>query len=332
MTRASRALFAAVVFAGLAAPSARAAEVDALLPAETESVMFVNVRQILESDIVKKYALGQLKQALAGNDAQKMLNKLGLDPLKDIDRVTVGSWGKDKDDMNIVAVVRGKFDADKLFTAAKDEAKKDDGKLSIVEEGKYKLVKIVGDENQKKPMFAAVANEKTLVAGTDKKLVAAALDAATKGGKPVLGKDLAALLLKMDEKASMFACGNVTGKIGDLPDGLDKIPGLDPKELAKQLANMKDVSVTFKLTSDMSFEVSMGMKDADAADGLGKTIDQLITTAKTFLPFVAGQKENLKPIVDEVNKNLKSKVKGSEVTIGLKLTAEAIGKASGSDD
>ena len=58
-----RALVGAVLAAGLAAP-ARAAEVDPLLPAETESVMFVNVRQVLDSDLVKKYALGQIKQAL----------------------------------------------------------------------------------------------------------------------------------------------------------------------------------------------------------------------------------------------------------------------------
>src|SRR5262245_42187139 len=104
-----RLLVGAVLAAGLAAP-ARAAEVDPLLPAETESVLVVNVRQVLESELIKKYALGQIKQSLEGNDAQETLKKLGLDPLKDVDRLTVGSWGKDKDDVNVVAVVRGKFD------------------------------------------------------------------------------------------------------------------------------------------------------------------------------------------------------------------------------
>lgn len=333
MSRVSRVLAVAVVFAGLTAAPSRAAEVDNLLPAQTESIVFVNVRQILDSDLIKKYALGQIKQALKGADAQKILEKLGLDPLKDVDRVTAGTWGKDKDDMNVVLVVRGKFDAAKLFEAAKDEAKKENAKISIVEEGNYKLVKIV-DENgdSKKPMYAAVANEKTLIGGTDKKLVVAAVEASIKGGKPELKKDLAALLLNMDEKASMFACGLVEGKVSELPDGLDKIPGIDPKELAKQLANMKTVAITFKLTSDVSLDVTMGMKNGDSADEFGKTLDNLINTAKTFLPFVAGQKENLKPLVDEVGKTLKSKVKGSEVSVVLKLSADAIGKASGSDD
>src|SRR4051794_26808628 len=96
--RMARRLFAAAFLAVVVAAPVRAAEVDVLLPAETEAVMFVNVRQILDSDLVKKYALGQVKQALQGNENQKLLKDLGLDPLKDIDRVTVGSWGKGPED------------------------------------------------------------------------------------------------------------------------------------------------------------------------------------------------------------------------------------------
>ena len=129
----ARWLFAAALLAVAAAP-VRAAEIDVLLPAETESVMFVNVRQVLDSDLVKKYALGQIKQALQGNDAQKMLKGLGLDPLKDIDRVTIGSWGKGPEDMQAVAIVRGKFDPEKVLNAARDQAGKNADKMAIVEE------------------------------------------------------------------------------------------------------------------------------------------------------------------------------------------------------
>ena len=78
----------------LAAQTTRAADPDKLLPADAEFVLSVNVKQIVESDIIKKYALAQMKQALQGNDAQKMLKELGLDPLKDIDRVVLGGSGK----------------------------------------------------------------------------------------------------------------------------------------------------------------------------------------------------------------------------------------------
>ena len=150
-----RLLLGAVLTAGLTA-SARSAEIDNLLPAETESVMYLNVRQIIDSDLVKKYALGQIKQMLAGNEeAQRMLKDLGLDPLKDIERVTVGIWGKGPEDMQTIAVIRGAFDKDKLIEAAKKEAKNNGDKIAVVKEGEYELVKYT-DEKQPKPFFAGV--------------------------------------------------------------------------------------------------------------------------------------------------------------------------------
>jgi len=322
-------LAGAVLAAGLAAP-VRAAEVDPLLPAETEAVIFVNVRQVLDSDLVKKYALGQLKQALAGNDAKKMLEKLGLDPLKDVDRVTAGSWGKDKDDMNFVAVVRGRFDPKKLFEAAQEEAKTNGDKIAIVEDGKYKLIKFTQDKDPKE-VYLSVADEKTVLAGSSKKLVTGALAAAEKGAKPQLKKDLAALLLKQDEKASMFAAGLVEGKTEgvQIPPGL---PGIDPAKLAKQLEKLQSFAMTLRLTEDVSLEVAMGMKDADAADDFGATVEGLIGTVKQFLPLLAGQQPNAKPLVDEINKTLKSKVKDKDVTVSLKVSAESIGKVAGGDN
>ena len=50
--------------------------VSMILPEATESVLFVNVRQVIDSEVVKKFALGQIKQALQGNDAKKMLYAL----------------------------------------------------------------------------------------------------------------------------------------------------------------------------------------------------------------------------------------------------------------
>ena len=324
-----RLLAGAVLAAGLAAP-VRAAEVDPLLPVETESILFVNVRQVLESELIKKYALGQIKQALEGNDARKMLEKLGLDPLKDVDRVTAGSWGKDKEDMNAVFIVRGKFDPEKLFKAAQEEAKNNGDKIAIVEDGKYKLVKLTVD-NSPKPIFAAVADEKTIVAATDKKLVTDTLGTAEKGAKPQLKKELAELLLKQDEKASLFAVGLTEGKTGDvqIPPGL---PGVDPAKLQKQLEHLKSFAMTVRLTQDVSLEVAMGMKDTDAADDFGASVEGLLGTVKQFLPLVAGQQPNAKPLLDEVNKTLKSKVKEKDVTVTLLLSSEAIGKAAGGGD
>src|SRR5262245_27654260 len=71
-----------------------AADVDKYLPADTEMVLTINIRQILDSALVKKEALGMLTDLIQGSEeAKTTLTKLGLDPLKDIDRLTVAGPG-----------------------------------------------------------------------------------------------------------------------------------------------------------------------------------------------------------------------------------------------
>jgi hypothetical protein len=326
-------LFLAAALAVAAAAPARAAEIDPVLPAQTESVVFVNVKQILNSDLMKRYAVGQLKQMLASdtNEAGKILKDLGVDPFKDIDRVTGGFWGNQAE-MNGVFVVKGTFDLDKMFTAAENAAKQNADKIAIVSEGKYKLVKFTNDQSPDRPIYATFADEKTIVGGTDKKLVVTAREVAEKGGQPQIKKDLAALILKQDEKASMYLCGLTDGKIDQLPPGIDQFPGLNPEKLQKSLEAMRSMAMTVRLTEDVGLEIAMGMKDSDSADDFGGMLSQLIGTVKGFLPLITGQRPNLKPLVDELNSNLKSKAAGKDVTVTLKLSADAIGKAAGGGD
>ena len=329
MRRLSRfALVAAL--AAVAAQATRAAEVDALLPPETEAVAYVNFKQVLDSDLFKKYALPKFKEAMKMGDAAAMLEKLGLDPLKDIASATVGLWGTDPQDMKVVGVLRGTFDGDKLFKAAEEFAKAAGDKMSIVEEGDFKLIKFVGDNG--KPGFASVADNKTLLIGTDKKVVAASLTAKKNGAKAKLNKDLTALVLKQDEKASMFFCGMTDGKFNAIPGNINGIPGIDGDQLKEQLNKMVNAGLTLRVGKDVTVELTTGMKDADAADGFGANVDKLIGLAKTFLPLAAGSAPQAKPLIDDLTKTLKHKVAKSDVTISLKLSAEAIGTMAGGEE
>lgn len=320
-------LAAATIGLGLSA-SARAADVEKLIPAEAESYMQINLKQIIDSDLFKKYALANLKQALEGNEAQKTLKSLGLDPLKDVDSITAGFWGDNPQEMKALVVVRGTFDPEKLFEAAEAAAKKDGDKVSIVKEGDYTLVKVTGG-NRPEPFFASVADKKTLIGGTEKKLVVNAMKASEGGGKSALKKELAELVSKMDSKASMFAVGVSSGKVGDIP----QIPGIDdPEKLKKQLEKLESSSMTLKVTGDVALEIMMSMKDADAATDFGATVDDLLGKAKALLPLLGGQAPQMKPIITDVTKSLKSKVEKKDIVIGVKLTGGAIGKAAGSDD
>jgi len=325
-------LAAAVAASVMTAGPARAADVEPLLPAEAEQVFKVNVKQILESDLVKKYALAQVKQALEGNDAQKMLKELGLDPLKDVDSIGGGLWGDNPQDMKGLFVIRGKFDLEKLFAAAEKQAKKDGDKLAVVKDGDFTLLKVTV-ENRPDPIYVgAPGDSKTgtvIVAGTEKKLVTTALTMAEKKSKSAIKKELAALVEKMDPKASLFVCGVSTGKVGDIPPN----PLFDnPEKLKKQLEKMESTAMTLRVAGDISLDITMSMKDTDAADDFGSTVDELLNKAKAFLPFIAMQNQALKPVVNDVSKSLKSKVDKKTVVISAKLSGDAIGKAAGADD
>lgn len=313
--------------AAFAAPT-RAADIDALLPAESEQLIRVNVKQILESDIVKKFALAQIKQALEGNDAQKMLKELGMDPLKDIESLSAGIWGDDPQNMKFVVVVHGKFSPEKLFEKAEAEAKKEGDKIGIVKDGSYTLVKVTVP-NRPDPIFLSVADEKTIVIGSEKGLVTAAMKASETKAKSALKKELVELAGTIDSKASVSVVALSTGKVGDIPPN----PLFDnPEKLKKQLEKMQTMAMTIKVTGDVTLDVAMGMKDGDAADDFGGTVDELLNKAKAFLPFLAMQSPNMKPVVTDISKSLKSKVDKKAVTITAKLSGDAIGKAAGADD
>jgi hypothetical protein len=304
----------------LAATSGRAAEADKLIPADAEFVAAINVKQVLESDIIKKFALEQMKQTLQGNDAQKFLKDLGLDPLKDIDRVVIAGSGKDQTDAKFLAIVHGKFDPEKLYKAAEAQTRKDADKFSLIKDGKDVMFKYQPDNGN--PVYGTVVDETTVVAGSDKKLITEALATAGAAKKPAISRELAGLVTRMDDKASLWLVGVVKGKLDNvrLPGGGGGNPAL-----AAQLAKMDSLSVVVRVTEDVNAEINLGMQDAQAADEMGQTVSELLDTAKGALPFLAAQNPQLKPLV-ESSKTLKSTVKDRNVVVTAKLTGSAIGE------
>src|SRR4051794_4636372 len=116
-TRKTGWLVPAVIVAAVTALPARAVEPDKHIAPDCEGVLVVNVRQILNSPLVKKYGMAQIKEQLNSNeDAKKFIKATGLDPLKDLHSISVsGSAGGGKP--KFLVVVKGKFDVEKLQAA-----------------------------------------------------------------------------------------------------------------------------------------------------------------------------------------------------------------------
>jgi hypothetical protein len=318
----SRFAIAAAFALALAAPAARAADPDPLLPAEADTVAYVNVKQLVGSEVVKKFALEQIKQALAGQDAKKILDEMGLDPLKDIDTLWMGSSGKDQSDMKALVIVHGKFDPEKLLKTAEAATKKDGDKFSMIKDGSATLFKYQPDQGN--PVYGTVVNDTTLVAGSDKKIIATALKQAQDKKKAPISADLTALVKKMDAKASLFAASAVKGKFENV-----KLPagqfGLDFTAFEKVLPKTDSLSMTVKVTGDINLEVVFGMKDGDAATDMGDAVAKLLDGIKGLVPLLAAAEPKAKPLTDVV-KTFKSDVKQKDVTVTGKVTGENLGK------
>ncbi|MBX9624115.1 MAG: hypothetical protein K2X82_09930 [Gemmataceae bacterium] len=300
----------------LAPAAAPAATPDRLLPADADIVVSVNVRQVLDSGIVKEFALGQIKDFLQGQDAQKLLTQIGLDPLKDVDRVVLGGSGTDQSDMKFLAVVRGKFNPDKLNEGAVAQTQKDPDHFSLVKDaGDAKLYKYQPENGN--PVYATVVDGTAVVVGSDKKLVAAAAAGKDSG----VSKEVAALVGKMDDKASVWVAALVKGKLDNvkLPGGQGGNPAVQ-----KQLAGLETMTLTVRVTDDVNLNVGLGMKDAEAAGEMGKTVAQGLQQVKGLLPLLAGGQPQLKPLIKEAQ-SLKSGVEDKTVVITAKLSGSAIG-------
>ncbi len=327
MIRLTRRGLGAVALLLAAVRPAGAAELDKLLPADSETVISVNARQIVESEIVKRFALPNIKQALAGNDAQAGLKAMGIDPLKDIDRVVVGLFGNDPQSMKGLVIVHGTFNPDKLYAAADAAAAdpKSKDKVSLVKEGDTTLLKIQPDKSPN-PVFGTVVDKNTVVFGSEKAGVLDALAVAGGTKKGGVKKDLAALVTKMDEKSSLFIAGLVAGKLNNVP-----IPGANDPALAKALEKMENMTLTLNVTGDVAMNITLGMKDAEAADDFGKKIEEGLEQAKGFIPLLGAQNPQLKPLA-ELGKTLKSGVKDKDITVSASLSGAAIAKMVGAGE
>jgi len=293
-----------------AAPS-RAAQPDPLVPGDAEMVVAVNVRQMLDSPLVKKYSLGQMKAALKANEqAQKMLAATGVDPFKDVDRVVLakGAGGNDK----VLVVVRGRFDPEKVQAAAADFAEKEPGKLKISKQGGVRLYEL---KTENKPAFAAFAGKNALVVSPTRE---STLEAVKNAGNeaPELNQEMQAALGKVTGKESVWWAVVITE---EMKKQMKKNP-----QAAEMAPNLDAITGSFNLAEDARISLQVHTRNAKAAG----QVKMLINQVKPLLAVVAQSNEELGPVVNELMENLKVTSQQNTVRVDLQITEEMIEKAA----
>jgi len=309
--------------------SATAIEYTKLLPADTEAVTSVNVRQILDSALVKNnngldQARAALDQALKADERiGRYVKSLGLDPFRDVHRITVaGPASKDSD--KTVFIVEGKFTPEKFKKTAAEVSRNNGELLKVGKIGEREMWEVAVP--QYTTLFAALADDQTLVAATSKAALRDVL-AQADGKKVELKKGMRDVLKDIDPKASLYFAALSDALIQALQDGLKnadvpnaaQVSGI-AKELKKKL---NALSGSLSLADDLKFQVTLSTKEAKTA----REMAQMVTMAQGLGMVALGNQndENLQPLIDVV-RNIRAETKGHVVIIRGGFTAELINK------
>jgi hypothetical protein len=308
--RLSLAVLTAVLLSAL---PGRAADLDPYLPEDSETVVNLNVRQILDSSLVKKHVLDLAQEALRGNDqAQDVLKDLGLDPFKDIDRLIAAAPGGTDKDRGLL-ILRGRFDLAKFRAKAEQVVKDNDGVL--------KIHKILGDKHTlyevnvpdlDYPLFVALPDDRTLVVSAGKDYVVDALKKAGKSAQPVLkNKDFQGLLEKVDDRQSLSIAFIKTDAVRD---ALSNLPG-DVKDM---IDKVQALGGGLKLTDDVQLELVVSTKTAREARELRDSADAGLKLVLAGLAAITTNQKDEKPGLEfllAIAKSLSVKSKGETVVI-----------------
>jgi hypothetical protein len=319
-------LCAAVALAG-SAGQARAGEVDRYLPADSQIVINVNVRQLLDSELVKKHALDALRDALKSAEAaEEVLKDLGFDPFRDLDRLIIASPGDSEHDRGLV-IAYGRFDPAKFKAKAEEIVKTQGDVLKVLKvpggKGSQALVYQVSPPELPNPLFIALLGDKTLLASPGKDYVVDALRKASARGPAALkDKDFQALLETVDDRQTV--------SLAAVSAALSRsLPGAAPPGASDALGKITALGGGLTLGEDVQLEVAVSAATVADAREFYNTADKGLKLALGLLAALS-QDPDANPGLElalEVVKSLRVSVKDRTVLVKGRLNAEAIGNA-----
>jgi len=288
----------------------RAVEADAMTPAQAEFVLSVNLKQILDSGLYKKHAADLLNLALQSPEVKKIIGATGIDPMRDLDTVTVASWGIQTP--KFLVMIRGKFDQNKIVAAIKAQAK-EDPKVKISQEGAFTIVEAPAEKGQ--TVYTTVAHRGAVVMANDKETL---LKAARSTGPARVNPELKSALGKLNGKESLWMAGAVTEELRKM--ATDK----EAREFAQKV---KGLTASLTLSDNADLKVQVLTNDADTA----KTLKDKVDEVKPALLLFAGGNSQFGDILKELVDGLKSRTDNNTVTFDLTITEELIKKISKKD-
>jgi hypothetical protein len=321
MTPRRLALFAAVLALTQAPGSLRAADIDPLVPPDTESYLSINVKSALESPLFQKQLLGPLKDALGDVPEIKTISgDLGFDPLKDVHRVLVAMPGGTDTDRGLI-IAHGTFDQAKFEKRAGDAARdnEDAFKIHKVKLGADATATVweVVVPGQDTSIYVALVNNKVLVASPGKDYVIDALKQHRARKKATLkNKEFQSLVENLDARqtVSFASLGkSLAAAVGDsLPAGV-----------TDSLKQIEAIGGGLTITNEVKLDVLVASNNGTSADSVRTTLDKGVKLSMVGLALLTEGRKELEVLL-EVVKTVKVGGKGKVVVVSARLTADVL--------
>jgi len=282
-------------------------DADRWLLDDAEIVLSVNLKQLVGSDLMKKGGAAGVKDLIKGNEQVKVvLEAAGIDPLKDVDSILLSGSGGSKTDVKALVVIKGRFDPEKAFGAAR---KRDD--VEVVKDGATEILKL---KIQDTTAYAAFAGKSTLVMTQSKESTA---DWVKNGGKKAakVSKEMQAAQGNFKGNESLTFAMVIND---DLKKLIAKIP-----QLAVAGPKLQTLTASVTLTDEVDLKVVGNTSDAKAANQLKGAV----TVLKGVAEVMASGDENLGPLVTDILNEVKVTSDRESVNVALKVGKAMIEKA-----
>lgn len=249
----------------LAAPPPGATAADPYIPNDAEAVLFLHVRKALDSPLVRKRFAAEAKELVLKAPGSDFLTALGVDPLKDVESITLAGPGRLASPPRGVAVVRGRFDAQAIDAAADGYAQKHPAALKIDKQDGRRIyeARLAGDKDVP-PLFGCVLDKDVAVLSPSRTYVVEAIAKQAGKKKPVVSRTLQPLLSKADAAQTAWWVGVVSR---ELKQDLTKNPQL------RGLALLQSFAGGAMLADDVSFRTRLQTANPRTAQELGQALE-----------------------------------------------------------
>jgi hypothetical protein len=253
------------------------------LPNNSDAVITTNVKQILGSAALKA-GVEQAKQALQNEqrakEAREVLDQLGFDPFKDLEKIVIAGSGSGPD--QALVLLQGKFNVRKFADLA-DKAATTEPNLKILKEGGYTLYEIATPQGQVQQVYMALVDDAAICIGPSKSLVIDTLDKKAGKKESAQKKELLQLLDRVDANQSL--------SVVVLSSGFQAVPNAE-------LAKIDNITGGLTLTDELKAEIIVAAKNNNDARDLGDKLRDGLNQAKAFAAILAQQNRQIAPLAD----------------------------------